>query len=106
MSYELREVTPITHHEAVVEEEDPVEGRWRVSLREARGCCGWGATRNNAYRNLIEYFGEMAERAKLAMERRDADDTHAEYCRQCGVECGSACSRHPTAGVNRYKRST
>lgn len=25
------------------------------------------------------------------------------YCRECGVECASACSQHPRAGVNTYK---
>lgn len=24
-------------------------------------------------------------------------------CRECGVECASACSQHPRAGVNTYK---
>lgn len=25
------------------------------------------------------------------------------YCRECGVECASACSQHPRAGVNTYR---
>lgn len=34
---------------------------------------------------------------------KDEEDDVRYFCKECGVECGSACSQHPTAGVNTYR---
>ncbi len=69
---------------------------------------GWkdfaGETRNEAINRLIDHLQILATELELFRDRRDADDKSYNTCKECGVEVGSACSLHPRAGVQTYRR--